>query len=165
ELSGGEWRLVIADFRPDEASPEGTPPADPPDPTDLGLEQVTYLNVFGLPGNPDHSEKTLVSYRLKIYGTEQGNPVFEGCAPVLTACPGDLNGDGIVNLVDLLIFLNWFTTGNILADMNFDGAVTFPDIQAFLNIWQPGFCDQTSGLPGGRPIPGGGDTGPIIRPI
>ncbi len=167
ELSGGEWRLIIADFRSDEASPQGTAPADPPDPADLGQEQVTYLGTFGLPGNANHTAKTLVSYRLKIYGTDNGTPVFEGCPIALTACPGDLNGDGIVNLLDLQIFLHWHQSGNILADMNASGNLELNDIMIFLSIWQPGFCDQSTGLPGGRPTTGtlAKPTDPLVRPI
>lgn len=164
ELSGGVWNLIIQDFRPDEESPEGDLPADPPDPDDLGLEQVTFLGAFGLPGNPNHTDKSLVSYQISIYGTDNGNPVYEGCPAFLTGCPGDLDGNGIVNLFDFYIFINWYNSGNILADMNGDGQVSFFDIQTFIAIWQPGFCNGT-GLTGGRPTGYSGANDPIIRPI
>jgi hypothetical protein len=166
ELSGGTWQLVLQDFRPNEASPEGQLPADPPDPDDLGLEQITDLGVFGLPGEPEHSELTLLSYRLKIFAGDSGDDAFEGCPPQLTSCPGDLDGNGIIDFFDFQIFISWYLSDNILADINGNGAVDFFDITAFIAIWQPGFCGE-SGLVGGRPNnPGGnGDSGPITRPI
>ncbi|MCA9303819.1 MAG: S8 family serine peptidase [Phycisphaerales bacterium] len=164
ELSGGTWQLILQDFRPNEESPEGDLPADPPDPDDLGLEQVTDLGVFGLPGNPDHTELTLVSYRLKIYAGDSGVDVFEGCPPQLTQCPGDLDGNGLIDIFDFQIFINWYISGNILADINGDGSVNYNDINSFRAIWIPGFCNE-SGLTGGRPSGINNNSDPIIRPI
>jgi len=174
ELSGGQWSLIIQDYRPDEDSFEGTvataPQPSPPDPEDFGLEQVTYLGAFGLPGNPDHSVKSLVSVRLKIFGTENGLPIFEGCAPQNTQCPADLDGNGIVDIVDLQIYVNWFIERNPLADLDFDSDVDFTDLTIFRTLWTPGFCDRlTNPFAGGRPTPGGGNIGggndPVVRPI
>ena len=174
ELSGGQWNLIIQDYRPDAASPEGevatAPQPSPPDPEDFGIEQVTYLGPFGLPGNVDHTQKTLVSYRLKIFGTENGLPIFEGCAPTQTQCPADLDGNGVVDLVDLQIYINWFIEANPLADLDFDGDVDFSDLFIFRALWAPGSCNS-SGNPfvGGRPHPGGSNIGggndPVVRPI
>ena len=165
ELSGGTWDLILQDYRPNEASPEGQLPADPPDPDDLGLEQVTNLGVFGLPGEPAHTDLTLVSWRMKIFAGDSGDDVFEGCPPQQTQCPGDLDGNGLIDIFDFHIFINWYLNGNILSDINGDGAVNFLDISAFIAIWQPGFCNET-GLVGGRPSStGGSNSDPIIRPI
>ncbi len=173
ELSGGQWQLVIQDFRPDTESPEGDPPTDPmppaPDPSDFGLEQVTYLGAFGLPGNPDHSEKTLVSYRLRIFGTDDGVPVFEGCPPLTTSCPGDLDGNGFIDIVDLQIYIDWFLNGNTLADLDGDGDIDFDDIGIYRTMWTPGFCDRLdTPFSNGRPNPGAagiGGNGGVVRPI
>lgn len=168
EKSGGRWRLFMQDFRPDGATPEGELPdaGDPMDPNDdePGEEHVTLLGSLGLPGGELalNSEKALVSYRLEIYGTPTDFPPTLDCPPVLTTCPGDLNGNGIVTFEDLAIFLNWYNTGNPLADINGDGLVTFEDIQSFLALWTPGFC--SSGTLG-RPDPNGVADRPIIRPI
>jgi len=168
ELSGGQWRLYLQDFRPDEATPEGELPdeGDPMDPTDddPGEEHVTYFGALGMPGGEffEHDEKSLVSFRLEIYGSETGLPPTLACPPVLTSCPGDLNGNGIVTFEDLAIFLFWYNTGDPLADINGDGLVTFEDIQAFLGLWQPGFCNSGTL---GRPDPNVIGDDPIIRPI
>ncbi|MDF1808560.1 MAG: S8 family serine peptidase [Phycisphaerales bacterium] len=169
EISGGTWQLVIQDFRPDDESPEGDLPADPFDADDLGLEQVTFLGSFGLPGNPNHTEKLLASYRLKVFGTEQNIPVFEGCPPQLTSCPGDLDGNGIVQVADLQIFIDWFLNTDPRADLNGDGSVTFADLTIFRGLWVPGFCNvRNNPFTNGRPQPGSGgfgDNDPVIRPL
>ncbi len=174
ELSGGQWTLIIQDFRPDEESPEGSLPTDPmppnPAPSDFGLEQVTYLGAFGLPGNPDHTEKTLLSYRLQIFSTDDGVPAFEGCPPQSTSCPGDLDGNGFIDIVDLQIYINWFLESNPLADLDGDGDIDFDDIGIYRTMWTPGFCDRLdTPFSNGRPNPGGsgigGGNGGVVRPI
>lgn len=167
ELAGGTWDLIIQDFRPDEESPEGEPPDDMPDPMDpssFGVEQVTYLGPFGMPGNPDHSEKELVNYQLRIYGHSINAPVFDGCPPALTGCPGDLDGNGLVDLTDLQIFVNWWLNSDTRADIDVNGTINYNDVIAFLQLWTPGYCNG-GGLGGGRPSPGGtnvGDNDPEI---
>lgn len=175
ELSGGQWSMVIQDFRPDEDSPEGDPPTDPmppmPDQSDFGVEQVTWLGTFGLPGNPDHTEKVVVGYRLKIYGTDIGAPVFEGCNPLGTSCPGDLDGSGFIDIVDFQIYISWFMDSNFLADLDGDTDIDFTDLLIYRSLWIPGFCDRANNpFAGGRPHPGstnggGGDNDPVVRPI
>ena len=171
ELAGGTWTLAIQDFRPDEDSPEGEPPdemPDPMDPSSFGVEQVTYLGAFGLPGNPDHDEKELVSYRLRIYGTDIGADVFDACPPLLTGCPADLNGDGLIDLVDLQIFISWYLAFDTRADFNGDGNIDYLDVVAYRVLWVPGFCSGNTGYIGGRPRPGTtdlGDNDPQTRPI
>lgn len=163
ELSGGTWNLYLRDFRPDEDSPEG----DLPDEDDPGEEHVTLLGPLGLPGAAyfGHDEKTLVSFQLKIYGTNAGLPPTIGCPPPLTRCPGDLDANGIVDSADLQLFLAWYLAGDPLADMNGDGRLTFDDIAAFRAIWTPGFCG-TGGM-NVRPVspPGGSMNRPVVRPV
>ncbi|MCW5775047.1 MAG: S8 family serine peptidase [Phycisphaeraceae bacterium] len=51
------------------------------------------------------------------------------------ACTADLNGDTVVNSLDLLQFLNWYTSGNSKADWNKDGTINSLDVLAFLTSW------------------------------
>lgn len=167
ELSGGTWNLRLQDFRPDDETPEGDLPQD----KDPGEEHVTTLGPFGMPGAGylDHSEKTLVGFRLVIYGTETGIAPTLACPAVMTSCPGDLNGDGVVNSVDLQLFFEWYLNGDLAADVDGDGVLNFADIIFFRTLWVPGFCRGGSnvGGPGGRPVnpPGGSPHDPVIRPI
>lgn len=54
------------------------------------------------------------------------------------ACVGDFNGDGTVNTLDVLAFLNAWTAGEGSADINGDGTVNTLDVLAFLNAWTAG---------------------------
>ena len=50
----------------------------------------------------------------------------------------DLNGDGAVNTLDVLEFLNLWTASDAAADFNGDGAVNTLDVLEFLNQWNAG---------------------------
>ena len=51
------------------------------------------------------------------------------------ACPGDFDGDGVVDTRDVIAFLNAWAGGDGSADFNGDGAVDTVDVIAFLNAW------------------------------
>ena len=167
ELSGGNWSIQISDFGPDETQPEGEEATAGMDPTP-GADNVMFYGLFGVPGSEFRSEKTVVAYRFEIFGTEIGAPLFEGCNPAETSCPGDMNGDGIVDAADLQIFIQLYLNGDAVADINEDGVLDYSDILLFRGLWQPGYCNGT-GLGGGRPRPGdtnaGDDNNPSSRPI
>ena len=54
------------------------------------------------------------------------------------ACVADFNGDGSVNTIDVLSFLNAWAAGDSSADINGDGVVNTLDVLAFLNFWNAG---------------------------
>ncbi|MFG0258914.1 MAG: GC-type dockerin domain-anchored protein [Phycisphaerales bacterium JB041] len=54
------------------------------------------------------------------------------------SCGADFNGDGDVNTLDVLAFLNAWTSGDQAADFNGDGDVNTLDVLAFLNAWTAG---------------------------
>ncbi len=170
EFSGGEWSFNVLDYGSDEAAPMGEDPGTGTMP-DPGADMFVALGEIGVPGNPARTDKTITGFRFKIYGSQTDLPIFLGCAPFETSCPGDIDGNGIVNLLDLQIYLSWFINGNSFADIDGDGVVDFLDLLAYRGIWTPGFC-TTGATPfvGGRPHPGqnnqnGSDNNPIIRPI
>lgn len=163
ELSAGEWTVSVTDYGPDTINPEGEDPGTGPM-GDPGADMVIALGNFGVPGSEFRDEKTITGYRFQIFGTDTGLPIFPGCPPTQTTCPGDLNGDGRINVEDLQIFVNWYYAGNNLADLDGDGAITYLDLIIFRGLWQPGFCNQN----GGTPRPGDsnvGDNNPPTRPI
>ncbi len=57
---------------------------------------------------------------------------------VINTCRPDLNGDGAVNSLDFVLFLNHWTTSHPIADWNRDGVVNTIDFLAFLNDWIAG---------------------------
>ncbi len=169
ELSGGEWNIGFVDFGPDNTQhPEGELPdtnAMPPTP---GADHILFMGAFGVPGSPNRTPKTVTGYRFEIFGTESGEPIFEGCNPLATSCPADLDGNGIIDYRDLQIFVYYFQEGNAIADVDGDGDIDYNDLLLFRGIWRPGFCEGGQ-FGNGRPRPGdtnaGGDNNPSTRPI
>lgn len=156
EPAGGNWQLRIQDWGPNSETPEGDDEGD----------IITDLLQFGILGVEEgRTEKTLVSYRIEIFARDTGLASFTGCPAGAGICPGDINGDGIVNFMDLALFMTWYVQGDFQADVNGDGFINYADLMLYYGIWRPGFCGYT-GLPFSRPtIPSnpGPDT-PIIRP-
>lgn len=169
EKAGGVWSIEITDYGPDEITPEGAEAGDDPM-TNPGADMITTLGEIGIPGSAFRSAKELSAFRIKIYGYKVGLDIFEGCNPFTTSCPADLNGDGIVNTLDLQIYIDWYITRNALADLNADGAINLTDLFIFRGIWAPGYCTP-GGVPrgGGRPGAGGTNVGddndPVTSPI
>ncbi|MGV6813501.1 MAG: proprotein convertase P-domain-containing protein, partial [Phycisphaerales bacterium] len=168
EKAGGVWTVQITDYGVDAETPVGAEQGDDPL-TQPGADMFTGLGEIGVPGSQYRSEKTLTGFRFKIYGTDTGLPIFEGCDPFTTNCPADLNGDGKIDALDLQIYINMWIQSDALADLDGDGDVDYTDLQIYRGIWQPGFCEGESPFVGGRPRPGtggsGSDNDPIVNPI
>jgi hypothetical protein len=71
----------------------------------------------------------------------------DGAAPIVdrgpyeavTPCPADINGDGLINVNDLLaVITNWGATGPNAADINGDNIVDVNDLLAVVTSW--GVC-------------------------
>lgn len=56
-------------------------------------------------------------------------------AATQTAIPGDINGDGRVNVTDLSILLSNWSTSNAGSDINKDGTVNIFDLSILLSRW------------------------------
>lgn len=54
------------------------------------------------------------------------------------SCPADFNGDGLVNTLDFLAYLNAFSAGDPAADFDGNGVVNTLDFLAFLNAFNIG---------------------------
>ncbi len=57
---------------------------------------------------------------------------------MVSDCAADFNGDGIVNTLDFLAFLNAYNAGDPAADFNGDGIINTLDFLAFLNAFNTG---------------------------
>jgi hypothetical protein len=57
----------------------------------------------------------------------------------ITDCYADFNGDGAVNTLDVLAFINeWSAGGGVAVDCNCDGVINTVDILCMLNKWVAG---------------------------
>ncbi len=68
-------------------------------------------------------------------------------------CPFDLNGDGRQNFNDLAIFVNLWQSGDPATDLDGNGIVDILDLQEFSRQFRPGFCSpiQPNPSPSTRP--------------
>ncbi len=57
---------------------------------------------------------------------------------VVVICIADWNDDGSANTLDVLAFLNLWSSGDLMADVNGDGQVNTLDVLGFLNAWSQG---------------------------
>ncbi len=57
---------------------------------------------------------------------------------IKVVCPADFNADFEVNTIDVLEFLNAWTSMDPSADFNGDGDINTIDVLAFLNAWTAG---------------------------
>jgi len=133
EFSGGDWTLLISDMAPDTAP---TVQGDP----DLGNAFAFFPPGTSVGVEPFYEQKTLESYRLRIYGVETNKEPYGLCQIGTLTCPGDWDGDGVVTPIDLLKFLDAYLSGSFLADFNNDGFVDYDDLLGFYTLWQPGPC-------------------------
>lgn len=66
------------------------------------------------------------------------NSGFDPTTVAVELCPGDFNGDCVVNTQDVLAFLNAWNAGDPSADCTGDGVINTQDVLCFLNAWTAG---------------------------
>ena len=101
-------------------------------------------NVCGLGPRVSFLAPTPLVYRIRIGGSPGPGPGgIGGGSMVITCtpnpvCAGDANGDGAVNINDLLLVVaNWGQTGINPADVNGDSTVNIQDLLAVVAAWGP----------------------------
>jgi len=107
---------------------------------------------FALPGETAHGHAVtldagapgLFEATLEIHSDDPDEPVrlvaLRANVVAETSCPGDLNGDGVVDSADLLLLLNAWgdchaAPANCPADLNGDGVVDSADLLLLLGAW------------------------------
>jgi hypothetical protein len=68
-------------------------------------------------------------------GPDPNKPVTNRNETPVPACPGDWNGDGVIDFNDLLEYLNDYNASAPRADINGDGIVDFNDLLEYLNLY------------------------------
>jgi len=96
----------------------------------------TVFNALPLAGAPGAGDALLVSGQFTAIGTDARIRValHDGC-PSDDTTPGDINGDGSVNGLDLAALLSAWGTSDPNADINGDGTVNGLDLTVLLGNW------------------------------
>lgn len=97
----------------------------------LGLDEpVTTLQIFGA------QSTDAGSYSVVFSNSCGSSPTKSATLKVQSDCSSDLNGDQIVDGIDLGMLIGlWGTCGSCSADINCDGAVDGLDLGALLGSW------------------------------
>ena len=113
-------------------------------PTDLGdldhdgaFTRADAVRAFLLRGR-DRDDPDFDAYADMNRDGEIGQADFEAVVVLVGHHPADFNLDGTVDTVDVLRFLNAFTTANSAADYTGDGLVNTQDVLLFLNLFSDG---------------------------
>jgi hypothetical protein len=107
---------------------------------DRGLNMIGSIDTPGSPFELDMSrdgQYVLVGSKA-VHANTSGRGGRTYAYENEVGCTADLNGDGLVNTQDFLVFLNAWSAGDDLADWNGDGTVNTQDFLAYLNDWAAG---------------------------
>ena len=100
---------------------------------DLGLTQVADWEVLTEALAVSDDGSVIVGWGINRVGWTEG---FVAMVPPV--CAADFNGDGDVNTLDVLAFLNAWNAREPRADFNNDGSINTLDVLAYLNAWNAG---------------------------
>ncbi|MCH8165926.1 MAG: hypothetical protein IH889_09995 [Planctomycetes bacterium] len=125
-----DWSVVIASDSVTWSSPE----TYAVNPDSNAIRWATLYN-FWFDANSEPTE-ALVDIGLFAPGSP-AEAVFVASAPNAAGCAADFNGDGVVNTLDFLAYLNAYSAGDDSADFNGDGVVDILDLLSLLGTWGP----------------------------
>lgn len=132
----GTLAYVSAGF----GSPQSVSFMDPADGTHIAsipLRQIDGHNELVETWEAPMSTNGAVMYFATRF-TSLGEPGAIWAVALTDPCPGDFDGNGDLNSLDVLEFLNAWADRNNAADFNYDGTINTADVLAFLNAWSAG---------------------------
>ena len=89
-------------------------------------------------GASDNSDNVTAKFQDYEASDTSDNVNYDPTRIGVELCPGDFNGDCVVNTQDVLAFLNAWNAGRREADCNGDGTINTQDVLCFLNLWNGG---------------------------
>ncbi|HHN78499.1 MAG TPA: hypothetical protein ENK11_07495, partial [Phycisphaerales bacterium] len=107
------------------------------------LTEAGQINLFTIPVSHisaldfDHDGFMDVILHTELFDTPAASDIYRQIPPP-PACPADLNGDGILDLLDVGAFVTAFTSMNPDADLNGDGVLDLNDVALFLDLFTNG---------------------------
>jgi len=103
---------------------------------DSGNDAMLPNDVVDLDGDGDTFEPLPIDFHggLRIGGSQVDMGAIEYHAPY---CLGDLNGNAVVNVTDLLIVIDQWGSSGTPADLNNDGIVDVADLLIIVGNWGP----------------------------
>jgi hypothetical protein len=87
---------------------------------------------------PGETAHLLMDLTLDEVGSSLVGQLTIAADGLVGGCAADFNGDGSVNTLDFVAFLNAWSEREADADINGDGDVNSMDVVAFLNAWVQG---------------------------
>ncbi len=106
--------------------------------TDIVLEVADLTDPSYQVNGPVLEPCTIYFWGVNAFNTNGQTQSDTFPAILQTTGVADFNGDGNINTLDVLDFLNAWAAGNSAADVNLDGAVNTLDVLFFLNAFNTG---------------------------
>ena len=97
------------------------------------VNSTPVIPVMGLTWPGDHS--ATVAFTVDMNTPMMFIDMSVQILPAVTPCPADVNGDGGVNILDLLAVVAAWGTADASADVNNDGTVNITDLLAVVSAW------------------------------
>ena len=91
---------------------------------------MLYTRLGAVEADPDFDAYADINRDRAVTDADYG-----ALAALLGADPADLNRDGAVNTIDVLVYLTLFASGDPSADLNGDGLVNTIDVLSYLNLY------------------------------
>lgn len=99
----------------------------PPQPAPVVLLTLHFENVG-----------EVISFDEVVFANEQANKIIVNSTDTIIIspnCPADINGDGVVDVVDLLEVVGSWGESGVPSDINADGVVNVSDLLAVVDAW------------------------------